>query len=101
VSKTTRQRVTELEKTHKYFPNISASALRNKRINTIGVIVPTIDHRIYGNIVNKIQEIGFRQGYRIILLQSFSNIDKEIECINSLKDGCVDGLTSNKTYSKR
>jgi len=92
VSKATRRKVTKLAKSHKYSPNISALALRNKSTKTIGVIVPKINHGIYANMVNNIQELGFKKGYRIILLQSYSNIDNEIECINSIKDGCVDGI---------
>jgi len=92
VNKETKAKVKEIAKKLNYIPNSSALALRNRETKIIGVIVPKINSKIYGNIISKIQVNAFKRGYRIILLQSLACEDRELECINNVSDGCIDGL---------
>lgn len=100
ISESTKLKIIELAKSKNYIPNNSALALRNRKTKLIGVIVPKINSRIYSNIVSKIQEKAFKQGYRILLLQSLKCEQKEFDCINNVRDGCVDGVILIKPHQK-
>jgi LacI family transcriptional regulator len=98
VSNKTKVKIQGLARDNNYIPNNTAVALRKRKTNIIGVIVPEINARIYGILVSKIQEMAFKKGYRLLLLQSFSCEVKELQCINNVKDGCVDGVIMIKSY---
>lgn len=100
ISKKTKLKICKLAKSNNYIPNSFALALRNRKTKILGVIVPNINSNIYCNIVAKIQETAFKKGYRILLLQSFKNEEKELECINNVRDGCVDGVILIKPNQK-
>jgi DNA-binding LacI/PurR family transcriptional regulator len=92
INKKTKHEIKKLAKTCDYIPNNSAIALRIKQTKIIAIIVPQINLKFYSNIVSEIQTNAFKKGYRVIILQSFFLLKKELECINNVKDGCVDGI---------
>ena len=50
--------VKELAKLLGYKPNLIALHLKNSRTNTIGLLVPEIQHHFFSSIINGIEEVG-------------------------------------------
>lgn len=92
VSAEAKKKILEFASKNQYVPNKNAIALRRCKSNIIAVILPQINHQIYSEALSNIQRIAAQKGYRIMLLQSFEEKAKEIECLNEVKDGSVDGV---------
>lgn len=101
VSKQTKLKIRKLAKSNNYIPNRAALALRTKKTKIIAVIVPQINSMFYGSVLSVIQKSAFNIGYKVLLLQSFGCKKKELECINEVMDGCVDGIIVIKSSQKR
>ncbi len=92
INETTRSKIQKIAESNNYVPNNSARALRNRKTKVIAVIVPKITDDYFGRFICEIQKKAFTIGYRVLVLQSFNDIDKEKECINLVNDGSVDGI---------
>lgn len=92
IKESTRSKIQKIAVKNNYVPNNSARALRNRKTKVIAVIVPklTVDH--FNIFVCEIQKKAFAIGYRVMVLQSFDNPQKERECIHFVNDGSVDGI---------
>ena len=56
ISLKTRQAVQELAKLLGYKPNLIALKLKNSKTNTIGVLIPEVQHYFFSTILNGIEE---------------------------------------------
>ena len=101
ISNQTKLKIRKLAASNNYIPNRTALALRNKRTKIIGVIVPNINSTFYSNVLSAIQKKAFDEGYRILVSQSFGIKNRESECINEIKHGCVDGIIVMKSFHKK
>ncbi|MBJ7882043.1 LacI family DNA-binding transcriptional regulator [Gelidibacter salicanalis] len=100
ISLKTRRIIKELAESCDFVPNNSAIALRSQKSNTIAVIVPQIDSKIYGSMLNSIQHIAFEQGYRVVVQQYLNGEDGAFESLKSLRNGGIDGIILIGTSSK-
>ncbi|TDU39484.1 LacI family transcriptional regulator [Gelidibacter sediminis] len=100
ISPKTRRIIKELAESCDFVPNNSAIALRSQKSNTIAVIVPQIDSKIYGSMLNSIQHIAFERGYRVVVQQYCNGENGAFESLKSLRNGGIDGIiligTSNE-----
>jgi len=78
VSAEVREKVRKAGKKLGYLPNSSARALRMNRTQTIGAVIPTLNHAIYARMVEGIQKRLSVEGYG--LLHTTSGYDLETEC---------------------
>ena len=92
ISEKTRKIIKDLAEIHDFVPNNSAIALRSQKSNTIAVIVPKIDSKIYGSMLNSIQHIAFENGYRVVVQQYLNYENEEYGCLKSLRNGGIDGV---------
>ena len=92
VSEKTRKAVIELAEKLNFSPNIVASNLRTQHTKTIGVIVPTIVHHFFSNVIDGIINEAEKNGYMVILLQSNDNFEMEKKQLNLLVQQQVDGI---------
>lgn len=92
ISIKTRKIIKELAESYDFVPNNSAIALRSQKSNTIAVIVPKIDCKIYGSMLNSIQHIAFEHGYRVVVQQYLNSENGEYGCLKSLRSGGIDGV---------
>ncbi|MGC1473880.1 MAG: LacI family DNA-binding transcriptional regulator [Psychroserpens sp.] len=92
VNSDTKIIIREIAKKYNYVPNTYAIALRKKRTKTISVIIPQINTSFYSCFLFHIEKMASLSGYRIMLFQSFENIGKEKEFIDTSNDGSVDGV---------
>jgi LacI family transcriptional regulator len=92
VSKKTRNRVFDLAEKLGYRVNEHAKLLRNGRSNTIGCIVPKLDHYLWSSVVAGIENAARREEYSVIVMQSEGDRELEADCANLLFNKRIDGL---------
>ncbi len=100
VSEKTKKTVIELANQLNYTPNSFAVNLRTKESKTIGLIIPTIVHHFFSNVIEGILEEAEKRDYMVIILQSNEKIELEKKQINLLLNKRVDGILislSNET----
>lgn len=103
ISKKTKKIIASAAREHNYVPNKFAAGLRNKKSFTVAVIIPQINVTFYSDLLFHFQKIAEREGYRIVVFQSFEEKRKEIDCLRRICDGSIDGSivvtsTKNNTY---
>lgn len=87
-----KQRVlAAIEKTG-FKPNELARALFKKSSKIIGVIVPTIENPFFNEMAKAIEEEAYKNGYRILLCNSNSDVEKEEMNVQMLSQMNADGL---------
>ncbi|MCP3739535.1 LacI family DNA-binding transcriptional regulator [Rossellomorea sp. BNER] len=75
-----------------YNRNIKAIQLSKGVSNMIGVVLPTIEHPYFGNIVQGIAEEAMKHHYQIVLFQTNYETSKELEALELLRGNLMDGL---------
>lgn len=102
ISEKTKKKVKSLAASLNYKPNSFAQSLRNQESKIIGLIIPTIVHHFFSNIINGVIDAASEQGYLVITLQSNESYEDEKNKINLLIEKNVDGLLlslSDKTVN--
>lgn len=92
VSEEAKRRILDFAHKNHYVPNKNAIALRRNKSHIIAIILPQINNSFYGEALCNMQKMASKKGYRIMLFQSFEKKTKEIECLDEVKDGSVDGV---------
>ena len=92
ISLKTREKILSLAETMGYRPNSLASNLRNKKSNTIGIVVPLINRHFFASVISGAEEVAFKAGYTVVISQSNDLADKEIAIVHSMFANRVDGL---------
>ncbi|MFH1446166.1 MAG: LacI family DNA-binding transcriptional regulator [Chloroflexota bacterium] len=92
VDSTTRARVLEALDNLGYFPNSIASSLRSGKTKIIGLIVPDASNPFFADVSRQIENIGYQQGYSVILCNSDNDPAKQSNYINTLLAKQVDGV---------
>ena len=92
ISGETRQKVMTAMKSLDYQPNELARSLIFQRSRIIGVIVPSIVHPFFGELVNAIEYEAAKRGFKIMLANSRHNAEKETVYLDMLKRNKVDGI---------
>lgn len=75
-----------------YRPNTLASNLRNKKSNTIGIVVPLINRHFFSSVISGVEDVAFKAGYNVVISQSNDLAAKEISIVQSMFLNRVDGL---------
>lgn len=93
----TRIKILSLSEELKYQPNKLALSLQQNQTNTIGVIVPNLDH-VLSLMVRGIDEVALEAGYTVMVCQSNESFGREMvntrRLMNSLVDGFIISVTS-------
>ncbi|MFT4611003.1 MAG: LacI family transcriptional regulator [Glaciecola sp.] len=92
ISPDTIERVKALAKFLNYKPNRLAVSLKNSKTNTIGVIIPNILNHFFAKALFAIEQEATKQGYNIITCLSNELQSKEIDSLQLLSNGSVDGF---------
>ena len=75
-----------------YRPNTLASNLRNKKSNTIGIVVPLINRYFFSSVISGVEDVAFKAGFNVVISQSNDLAAKEISIVQSMFSNRVDGL---------
>jgi len=92
VSDELKQRVLSAMEALDYRPNTLARGLRSGRTRTIGIIVPDASNMFFAEIGRAIEDIGFENGYSVIVCNSDNNLDKQRSYIDTLITKQIDGI---------
>jgi len=92
IRKETKKNIIATAKEMGYRQNKFASNLRQKRTNTIGVVVPKLNSYFQATVIAGVEKITAQNGYGLIISQSGESWKKEISCITTLFNSRVDGL---------
>jgi LacI family transcriptional regulator len=92
ISVETKKAVNELAEKLNYQPNIVALSLRQKKTNTIGVIIPEVVHFFFSTVVSGIEDVAYEAGYNVILAQSNESYQREVTDMKALFNSRVDGM---------
>ena len=92
ISQKTKEKIKLAADTMGYRPNTLASNLRNKKSNTIGVVVPLINRDFFSSVISGVEEVAFKAGYTVVISQSNDLANKEIAIVQSMFSNRVDGL---------
>ncbi|UII25254.1 LacI family transcriptional regulator [Fulvivirga maritima] len=92
ISPETKKAVTELAEELNYQPNSIALSLRQKKSNTIGVIIPELVHFFFSTVINGIEDVAYAAGYSVIVSQSNESYEREVMDTKALFNNRVDGI---------
>lgn len=92
ISVQTKKAVNELAEKLNYQPNIVALNLRQKKTNTIGVIIPEIVHFFFSTVISGIEDVAYTAGYNVIIAQSNESYQRELTDMKALFNSRVDGM---------
>src|ERR1700712_3350156 len=88
----TREKVWDLAKKLNYQPNPFASGLRGQKSKSIAVIFPELANNFFSLAINGIEEVARQKGYQVLIYLTHESAEREIDFVNSLANGRVDGL---------
>lgn len=92
ISVETKKSVNALAEKLNYQPNIVALSLRQKKTNTIGVIIPELVHFFFSTVISGIEDVAHQAGYSVILAQSNETYLREVAHLKALFNSRVDGM---------
>lgn len=92
IGQETRAKIQAFAKMYNYRPNSLALSLRNQKTMVIGVIIPQITHHFFTRVISGIEYIANQRDYNLMICLSKDQFDKELQNIEMLTNGSVDGL---------
>lgn len=92
VSEELRKHVLQAMEELDYQPNLLAGSLRRQETHTLGLIVPDTANPFFGELAKGVEDVGFQNGYNVILCNSDYNLERERSYVVVLQAKQVDGL---------
>ena len=92
VAAKTRQLVITTARKLGYVYNRNAAQLRTRRSSTVSLIVPNIINPFFAEFSDVVEEVLEQEGWRMHLLRTSENIDRQARCIHSALEYGVDGI---------
>lgn len=98
INKHTVQRILDKADEMGYRHNNFASSLRNKRTQTLGIIVPRLNSYFMTSVLAGMEDVASKEGYDLIISQSLEKKEIEINNANTMFNKRVDGLLISLAY---
>lgn len=92
ISEDTRKNVYRVMEELNYHPNEVARSLSKKTSNTIGVIVPHIEHPYFAKLISNLETAAQKASYKILLCNSHADTEREWEYIEMCRSNKVAGI---------
>ncbi len=92
ISEATKRAVHELAEKLNYQPNAVALSLKQRRSNTIGVIIPEIVHYFFSSVISGIEDVAYDAGFNVIICQSNERYEREVANTKTLLASRVAGV---------
>src|SRR6056297_668724 len=92
VKATTRKRVDAAVRRLGYIRNRAARTIHGIRSGTIGLIVPTIDHTIFAELIQSFSDAVAEQGFTILLASHDYSLEQEYALTRKMLEHRVDGI---------
>ena len=88
----TRRRIETAVRKQGYIRNRAAQTIHGIRSGTIGVIVPTLDHAIFAEVVQSFSDTVTEQGFTILLASHGYDQQREYAILRKMLEHRVDGI---------
>ena len=85
VKKETRERVEKVIKEMDYVPNEIARSMTRQKNNIVAFILPNTTHLFFGELLYFVEEELYKKGYKMMLCNSSTSLEKDISYIDMLK----------------
>ena len=92
ISEQTKEKIQKYAKENNYKPNFNALSLKNRKTKTIGIIIPNMLNYFFAQVFKGIEKTANKNGYKVITCISNESFDKEVETIEMLSNGSIDGF---------
>lgn len=92
ISEDKKRAVKEAMEQLEYFPNSSARRLRNKKTETIAVLVNRITNPFFSKLIEAMEIAAVNEGYQLIVCQTRYSKKRELQYLDMLKAKKVDGI---------
>jgi transcriptional regulator, LacI family len=92
ISVSTKEKIQKYAKDQNYKPNFNAISLKNRKTKTIGIIIPSMLNYFFAQVFNGVEKVANERGYKIISCISNESYQKEVETIETLSNGSIDGF---------
>ena len=92
VKATTRKRIDAAVRRLGYIRNRAAQTIHGIRSGTIGLIVPTIDHTIFAELIQSFSDAVAEQGFTILLASHDYSLEQEYALTRKMLEHRVDGI---------
>lgn len=102
VKKETKQRVLEVIKETGYSPNVLAKSLKDRRTNTICLLMPSIQNLVFPIVTQGVEDTARKHGFTVMLCNTNEDSQVENAYIEKMRNRWTDGfilcgLTKNET----
>lgn len=92
VGEETRERILELAAEMGYRPSQVARGLAMRQTSSIGLVVPDIANPFFAHIVQGAEEVAFKRGYNLFLMNTQEDTEREVAALDSLWQKEIDGI---------
>ncbi len=92
VSEKTQRKIRQAMEALDYYPNEMARSLKSVASPFIGLIVPSVEYFFFASVVEQVERIAFRRGYKLLLCVTNLDENKERECYSMLMSNKVAGV---------
>lgn len=99
ISQATKKQVKEAAERLDYFPDSLAQGFKKQRTNTIGIMVPEIQHHFFSSAISGIEELTYTSGFTIMVCQSNEAYEREKLNLRALVSNRVAGLLVSLSQS--
>lgn len=102
VSEDKKEKIRAVIEATGYMPSTEARTLRTKKTHRIAVIIPRINSDSISRMVQGMSKVLSAQGYKMLLINTFNDVDEEIRSLDSVRKNVVDGVIFMATlFSER
>ncbi|NVO56614.1 LacI family DNA-binding transcriptional regulator [Rhodobacteraceae bacterium B1Z28] len=92
VNPATRKKIRRAVQRLGYIRNRAAQTMHGKRSGTIGLVVPTINHAIFAEVIQAFSDSIDKAGFSLLLASHGYNLDREYAMVRKLLEHRVDGV---------
>ncbi|WP_206996813.1 substrate-binding domain-containing protein [Trinickia mobilis] len=92
VNRVTLEKIREAIDALQFTPNPLGRQLRSDRTRLIGVVLPTLANPVFAECLQGIDELASAQGYRLMLMTTQYDAERERHAIETLRAQRVEGL---------
>lgn len=95
LKKETKEKIQAIAVEMEYRANLLAQGFRNRRSNTIGILVPSIQHHFFAKFISEMSELANQTDYSVMVFQSNEKVVTEKRNIEALIDNRVAGVIAS------
>ena len=92
VKPATRRRIEKAIERLGYIRNRAAQTMHGKRSGTIGLIVPTVNHTIFSEVIQSFSEVVEEEGFTMLITSHRFDLKREYSVLRKLLEHRVDGI---------